>query len=87
MGGLIMKTAITLEEFLFYLNQDEDCRITLVDFDAIIGEKLYTGWKSSMHKSTSLTGFRYADYKNWFVQDFILSYYGMEICICKQLEE
>ena len=82
-----MKTAITLEEFLFYLNQDEDCRITLVDFDAIIGEKLYTGWKSDMHEWTSLTRFRYADYKKWFVQDFTLSDGGMEICITKQLEE
>lgn len=82
-----MRTAITLEEFLFYLNQDEDCRITLVDFDAIIGEKLYAGWKSDMRKWTSLTGFRYADYENWFVQDFTLSEGGMEICITKQLED
>lgn len=66
-----MRTPITLEEFLFTLNQDEDIRVHLIDYER--DERIYSGWKSDFDKH---------EYDKWIVQDFILSSEGsLEITI------
>lgn len=74
-----MRTAITLDEFIFTLNQDEDILITIRDHN---WDLEYRGWKSDLRKwKSGLVGHEYADFKNWFVQDFILTEGGVEITI------
>ena len=69
-----MRTPITLKEFLFTLNQDEDIRVHLIDYEK--DERLYSGWKSSFLFDNSKSVLKY-----WFVQDFTLSEGGLEITI------
>lgn len=54
-----MRTPITLEEFLYTLNQDEDIRVHIIDYKA--DETLYSKWKSDLISNK---------YNKWFVQDF-----------------
>ena len=65
-----MRTPITLQEFLFTLNQDEDTFVHIIDYER--EELLYSGWK---------TDFAQHQYDNWFVQDFLLTTGGLEITI------
>lgn len=65
-----MRTPITLQEFLFTLNQDEDMRVHIIDY--MNDERLYSGWKLDFDKH---------EYDKWFVQDFTLSEGGLEITI------
>lgn len=80
-----MRTPITLQEFLFTLNQDEDILITIIDYDKNI--KLRDKcWKSD------LTDVGYPEdsiylIKDWFVQNFTLILGGLEITIVKSKEE
>ena len=78
-----MRTPITLDEFLFTLNQDEDCRITLTDFNTPIGEILWTGWKSCIKNYFE----QYKKYSEYYVQDFISLTNGIEICISENPED
>ena len=78
-----MRTKITLHEFLYVMNQDEDIRVTLSDFDAPIGKDITTQWKSSLIRDDL-----YQQYKNWYVQDFVCVIGGLEIVITdKELED
>ena len=79
-----MRTAITLEEFLFTLNQDEDMRVTIIDYER--DERIITEWKLGLRHSYKETNERYEPYKDWFVQDFVLSYGGVEITIVELQE-
>ena len=76
-----MRTPITLEEFLFTLNQDEDMLVIIIDYDK--DEVLFKDlWKSCLkHRSSFL------NYCAWFVQDFVLSRGGLEITIVKSETE
>lgn len=74
-----MRTPITLEEFLFILNQDEDIRVTLIDYER--DERLYSGWKSSLYYEMKKDFLNELKYKDWFVQDFICTIDGLEITI------
>lgn len=73
-----MRTAITLDEFLFTLNQDEDIRVHLIDYER--GEMLYSGWKTDFYTLEH-------KYDNWFVQHFLLTTEGLEIIIVELPEE
>lgn len=66
-----MRTPITLQEFLFTLNQDEDICVHIIDYEK--DERLYSGWKSDLIKQH--------EYDEWFVQDFTLFENGLEITI------
>lgn len=68
-----MRTPITLEEFLFTLNQDEDIFVYIIDY--IADKRIYSGWKSDLVKKH--------EYDEWFVQDFTLFENGLEITIVK----
>lgn len=68
-----MRTPITLEEFLFTLNQDEDIFVHIIDY--IADKRIYSGWKSDLVKKH--------EYDEWFVQDFTLFENGLEITIVK----
>ena len=67
-----MRTPITLKEFLFTLNQDEDIFVHLIDYER--DERIYSGWKTDF----SVPEHKYAD---WFVQNFTSSKVGLEITI------
>ena len=69
-----MRTPITLQEFLFTLNQDEDMRVHIIDYKC--DERLYSGWKSCFLFDSSKSVMKY-----WFVQDFITTQDGLEITI------
>ena len=73
-----MRTKITLGEFLYVLNQDEDMRVTLADFDKPYGENITNQWKRDLINDPI-----YAQYKDWLVQDFTLAQGGIEIVITK----
>ena len=74
-----MRTAITLQEFLFTLNQDEDIRVHLIDYER--DKRICSCWKSSLLFSSNECGLYYRKYKDWFVQYFTLSEGGFEITI------
>ena len=83
-----MKTLITLEEFLFTLNQNEDILVTIIDYNN--GNKLINKcWKSDLTEYSyhSDNRYTYFDVEFWFVQDFILMLGGLEITIVKSKEE
>lgn len=69
-----MRTEIMLEEFLFVMNQDEDIRVTLIDYE--IDSRIITAWKSDL-----LYNEKYTKHKDWKVQDFSLAQGGLEIVI------
>ena len=80
-----MRTPITLQEFLFILNQDEDIWVTLIDYEGTNKESGVipcSVWKSDISKLTI-----YKIVKDWFVQDFILTLEGLKITIVKSKEE
>lgn len=73
----------TLNDFLFSLNQDEDILVKVVDFDSdeILIERT---WKSGLHYTFKD---EHDKYKDWFVQDFIVTGVGnicLEITISKE---
>ncbi len=74
------RTLITLDEFIFTLNQDEDCLLTIINYDK--DTILYHGWKSGINYYKS-----YNTHKNWYIQDFIIVSSGMEICITQNPED
>jgi len=74
-----MRTPITLHEFLFTLNQDEDIRVHLIDYER--DERICSCWKSSFQFSNDEYGMKYQHYKGWFVEDFTLTTGGLEITI------
>lgn len=71
-----IRTPITLQEFLFTLNQDEDIRVHIIDYEK--DERICSCWKSDFGKH---------EYDEWFVQDFTLLEGGLEITIVKSEEE
>ena len=73
-----MKTPITLEEFLFTLNQDEDIRILIIDYKK--DDAINSFWKSDYREYED-------EHKDWFVQGFVLMSEGLEITIVKSEEE
>lgn len=73
-----MRIPITLEEFLFTLNQDEDIRITLIDYERC--KWLYFGWKTDFYTLEH-------KYDDWFVQNFTSSENDFEITIVKNKED
>lgn len=77
------KPRISLSTFLFILNQDEDCRVILTDFNAPIGQTLWEGWKSDIQKYCE----QWNTFSSWYVQDFTSIQGGVEICITKELED
>ena len=80
-----MRTPITLQEFLFTLNQDEDMRVTLINYegsDKEFGVIPCSVWKSNISKLTV-----YKIVKDWFVQDFITTTKGFKITIVELEEE
>ena len=53
-----MRTPITLQEFLFTLNQDEDILVTIIDYDS--GNKLINKcWKSDLTEDSYPSDNRY----------------------------
>ena len=74
-----MRTPITLEEFLFTLNQDEDMFVHLIDYEK--DERIYSGWKSDFNYRSTDNHNKYKKYKGWFVQDFVATIAGLEITI------
>lgn len=68
-----IRTPITLQEFLFTLNQDEDIFVHIIDY--MNDERLHSGWKSDL--------VRQHEYDEWFVQDFTSLEGGLEITIVK----
>ena len=80
-----MRTPITLQEFLFTLNQDKDMRVTLINYegpDKEFGVIPCSVWKSNISKLTV-----YKIVKDWFVQDFITTTKGFKITIVELEEE
>ena len=77
------KPRISLNTFLFTLNQDEDCQVILTDFSAPIGRILWGGWKSDIQKYCE----QWNTFSSWYVQDFTSIQGGVEICITKELED
>lgn len=80
-----MRTPITLQEFLFTLNQDEEVRVHLIDYEK--DERICSCWKSSFLFCSNEYGLKYLKYKDWFVQDFVITQDGLEITIVKLKEE
>lgn len=80
-----MRTPITLQEFLFTLNQDEDMRVHIIDY--MNDERLYSGWKSDFNYRSVDNHNKFKTYKGWFVQDFTLSEGGLEITIVELEKE
>lgn len=80
-----MRTPITLQEFLFILNQDEDMRVHIIDYKE--DEEIYSGWKSDFNYRSTDNHNKYKTYKGWFVQDFTLTTGGLEITIVESKEE
>lgn len=83
-----MKTSITLQEFLFTLNQNEDILVTIIDYNS--GNKLINKcWKSDLteYSYPSDNRYTYFNVEYWFVQDFKLMLGGLEITIVKSEEE
>jgi len=83
-----MRTPITLQEFLFTLNQDENILVTIIDYSS--DKKLINKcWKSDLTEYSYHSDDRYTyfDVEYWFVQDFTLILGGLEITIVKSEEE
>ena len=83
-----MKIPITLQEFLFTFNQDEDILITIIDYNN--GNKLIDKCQKSdltEYSYSSDNRYTYFDVKYWFVQDFIFMLGGLEITIVKSEEK
>ena len=81
-----MRTPITLQEFLFTLNQDEDMLVTIIDYDT--NEKIIIKeWKDGFRYSSQFQVTCYDEIKDYFVQDFTLILGGLEITIVKSKEE
>ena len=81
-----MRTPITLEEFLFTLNQDEDILVTVIDYDT--DEKIIIKeWKDGFPISIQFQAICYDVIKDYFVLDFTLMLGGLEITIVKSEEE
>ena len=81
-----MRTPITLEEFLFTLNQDEDILVTVIDYNT--DEKfIIKEWKSSFQHSSKFQVICYNEIKDYFVQYFNLTIGGLEIFIVQSKEE
>ena len=80
-----MRTAITLEEFIYTLNQDEDIMVNLIDYEK--DTQICSCWKSSFLFSSNEYGLKYQKHKEWFVQDFIITTEGLEITIVELEEE
>lgn len=80
-----MRTPITLQEFLFTLNQDEDMQVHIIDY--MNDERLYSGWKSDFNYRNTDNHNKYKVYKNWFVQDFVCTTNGLEITIVELEKE
>ena len=83
-----IRAQVTLQEFLFTLNQDEDILVTIIDYNN--GNKLINKcWKSDLteYSYPSDNRYTYFDVKYWFVQDFILMLGGLEITIVKSEEK
>ena len=76
-----MRTAITLDEFIFTLNQNEDIFVTVIDYER--DQILYRGWKSDIKRHFE----NHDVYGNWFVQDFIGTTSGMDLTIVELKEE
>lgn len=71
----------TLNDFLFFLNQDEDILVTIIDYktDTLI---IHALWKSDLNCFSD-----YLERADWFVQDFVLSRGGLEITIVESEKE
>lgn len=76
-----MRTPITLQEFLFTLNQDEDMFVHIIDYER--DERLYSGWKSSLNYEMKKDFLNELKYKEWFVQGFTTTMESLEITIVK----
>lgn len=74
-----MRTPITLEEFLFTLNQDEDTFVHLIDYER--DERICSCWKSDFRYRSTDNHNKYKTYKSWFVLDFVIKQDGLEITI------
>ena len=74
-----MRTAITLQEFLFTLNQDEDIFVHIIDYER--DERICSCWKSSLNYEMKNDFLNELKYKDWFVQYFTTSMEGLEITI------
>ena len=74
-----MRTLITLQEFLFTLNQDDDIRVYIIDY--MNDERLYSCWKSSLNSEIKRDFLNELKYKDWFVEYFTSSMEGLEIMI------
>ena len=74
-----MRTPITLKEFLFTLNQDEDIFIHLIDYEK--DERICSCWKSDFSYRSIDNHNKYKIYKGWLVQYFIAMQDGLEITI------
>lgn len=83
-----MRTLITLQDFLFTLNQDEDILVTIIDYSSW-NKLINKCWKSDLteYSYPSDNRYTYFDVKYWFVQDFTLMLEGLEITIVKSKEE
>ena len=66
---------ITLYDFLYVLNQDEDMWITITDY--LADKVLYCGWKQDYNKK----------HNEWFVQYFVTVIGGLEITIVKNKKD
>lgn len=73
-----MRTPITLEEFLFTLNQDEDLLLTIIDYEN--DDTIFHGWKSDFTIFDS-------KYDNWFIENFIIINGCLEVTIVESKEE
>lgn len=81
-----MRTPITLQEFLFTLNQNKDIFVRLIDYEK--DECICSCWKSCLLFSSDGYGLKYQKYKDWFVQDFIITTFeGFIINIVEKLKE
>ena len=74
-----MRTLITLQEFLFTLNKDDDIRVYIIDY--MNDERLYSCWKSSLNSEIKRDFLNELKYKDWFVEYFTSSMEGLEIMI------
>ena len=79
-----MRTPITLQEFLFTLNQDEDILVTIIDYDNE-NKLINKCWKHDLTEYSYPSDDRYIyfDVEHWFVQDFTLMLGGLGITIVK----
>ena len=83
-----MRTPITLQQFLFTLNQDEDILVTIIDYNKDV-KFINKCWKPDLTEDSypSDNRYTYFDIEYWLVQDFKLILGGLEITIVKSEEE